>query len=184
MGVGYDLINDINARGTFMLTKEVLPHMEASGGGHVITMGPPIDLRMLPGKVGYCISKFSMTLVALGVAAEYQGKGIAGNALWPATMVESYATINFGMGDKSMWRKPSILSDAVMEIIQTPPNELTGRALIDEDFLRERGWKDEDFIKYRCDPNVEPPHLLKGEWNVEAGLASQGAKLRTPSSKL
>lgn len=106
--------------------------MLKQGYGHIITMSPPIDLSMLPGRIGYCISKFGMTLVAHGIGLELKGTGVACNALWPATMVESFATINFKLGDSAMWRKAAILSDACLQIVQEDPNIFTGNALIDE----------------------------------------------------
>jgi len=170
----YDLINQINTRATFYLTKLCLPIMLKQGYGHIITMSPPINLNMLGGKVAYCISKFGMTLVAHGLALEMKGKGIAINALWPATMVESYATINFNLGEKSLWRKGTIIADATAMILSEDPNEVSGNALIDEDYMRSRGIT--NFDKYRCDPNVEPPRIIElpSSWNV--GLVSDAKK--------
>jgi len=154
----YDLIKQINSRATFALTRLCLPHMMKQKHGHIINMSPPIDLEMLKGKVGYCISKFGMTLSALGVAQEMQDKGVAANSLWPATLVESYATINFNMGGStSLWRKPSILADAVLMIVHEDPYKFTGQQLIEEDYMRSRGIT--NFDKYRVDPNVEPPRM-------------------------
>eukprot|EP01096_Ripella_sp_DP13-Kostka_P016393 TRINITY_DN7972_c0_g1_i1.p2 TRINITY_DN7972_c0_g1~~TRINITY_DN7972_c0_g1_i1.p2 ORF type:complete len:328 (-),score=78.59 TRINITY_DN7972_c0_g1_i1:45-947(-) len=153
----YDLINDVNARATFACAKAVLPHMLRQKHGHIITMSPPLDLNMLKGRIGYCISKFGMTLVAHGLGVEVGGSGVACNALWPATMIESFATINFKLGDRSLWRKASILSDCCLLIAQEDPTSFTGHALIDEDYMRSRGIT--DFSEYRCDPNVEPPRI-------------------------
>jgi len=152
----YDLIHEINSRATFNLTRLCLPYMLKQNHGHIIVMSPPIDLNLLPGHVAYCISKFGMTMLAHGLAEEVRGKGVAINALWPATMVESYATINFNLGDKSSWRKASILADCVRLIVCEETN-FTGHALIDEDYLRSKGVK--SFEEYRCDPDVEPPRL-------------------------
>jgi len=165
----YDLINGVNARGTFACTRAVLPYMLKQGHGHIIVMSPPIDLSMLPGKVAYCISKFGMTMIAHGLAEEVRGHGVAINALWPATMVESYATINFQLGDPSLWRKASIISDCCLSIVSGDPEKLSGKALIDEDYLRTIGAT--DFSEYRCDPNVEPQRVTSTY--VEAGLVSE-----------
>lgn len=101
--------------------------------GHIITMSPPINLEMLPGKVAYCISKFGMTMIAHGLAKEVEGKGIAINALWPATIIESFASINFKLGARRLWRKASILSDCCLHLCSQDPNNcVTGQALIDE----------------------------------------------------
>ena len=100
-------------------------------------------------------------MVALGVAQENMGKGIAGNSLWPATIVESLASINFELGDRSMWRKATVLSDCVAAICSTPPDECTNQMLMDDDYLRQaQGFQDEDMVQYQCDPDAEPPPLL------------------------
>jgi len=146
----YDLVNQVNARASFILTRLCLPYMLKQKHGHVIVMSPPLDLAMVKGRVAYCISKFGMTLIAHGVGEEVRGKGVAVNALWPATIVESYATINFNLGDKSMWRKASIIADAVLMMVLEDPNTFTGQALIDEDYMKSRGIK--SFEQYRTDP--------------------------------
>ena len=160
----YDLITSINARGTFAITKACLPHMRKNGFGRIINMSPPIHLNSLADRTAYYISKFGMTLVALGVAQEYKGKGITGNTLWPATIIESLASINFKMMDSSNWRKATILADAVVSIV-AEPDTFTGNMLLDDVYLRSKGYTDADFVKYRCDPLVEPPRFLA----IEAG---------------
>ena len=86
----------------------------------------------MPGRIGYSISKFGMTLIAHGLGQELKGQGVACNALWPATMIESYATINFQLGSPSLWRKADIIADATLSILLEDPCEFTGNALIDE----------------------------------------------------
>ncbi|KAK3248536.1 hypothetical protein CYMTET_20021 [Cymbomonas tetramitiformis] len=173
----YDLITGINSRGTFAMTKMCLPHMAKNGWGRIVNMSPPIrlDPGTLAGHTGYYISKYGMTLVALGAAAEYDGKGITANSLWPATVVESLASKNFKLGDEAMWRKASIIADATMAII-SEEDTFTGHMLIDDTFLRYKGLEDKDFVKYRCDPNVEPPRVLDMEWSPEdsRGLFKRG----------
>ena len=154
----YDLIHGINSRAAFACTRAVLPTMLEGGFGHVLCYSPPISLEALPGKVGYCISKFGMTMLAHGLGAEMAGKPFSINALWPVTAVESQATINFGLGGPAMWRKPEILADATLAIVSKPPGQLTGQALLDEDLLRSEGVT--DFVQYRCDPAHEPPHIM------------------------
>jgi citronellol/citronellal dehydrogenase len=154
----YDLINQINSRGAFACTRACLPHILASGGGHVLVYSPPIDLSALPGKVAYCISKFGMTMLAHGLAGELRGQPFSINALWPATAIESFATINFQLGGPAMWRKPEIIADASLALVSKRPGQLSGEALIDEDFLRDEGVS--DFTKYRCDPDHEPPRIM------------------------
>lgn len=149
----FDLVMDVNARASFATAYHCLPHMKRQGWGHIINMSPPIDMRMVPGKVAYSISKFGMTLIAHGLAQELRDDNIAVNALWPATVIESQATINFGLGDRSNWRKASILSDATMAILGHQPSELSGEALIDEEILARVGVT--DFSGYLCEPGGE-----------------------------
>ena len=153
----FDLVMGVNARGAFACTRHALPAMLKQGFGHILMLSPPVEPAAGAGKVAYTLSKFGMTLVAQGVAEEVRGRGVAANALWPATMIDSQATIRWGLGDRSMWRKPEILADAMVAIFSKPPDTLTGQALIDEDFLRGEGVT--DFARYRCDPDREPPRI-------------------------
>lgn len=153
----FDLTMGVNARGAFACTYHVLPAMLKQGYGHILMMSPPVNVAGAAGKIGYAISKFGMTLIAHGLAGELEGKNVAANALWPATMIESYATINWGLGGAAQWRKADILADATLKIFAKEPKGFTGHALIDEDFLRAEG--ETDFVKYRCDPEHEPPKV-------------------------
>lgn len=158
----YDLITQINTRGSFAITSLCLPIMEKGGFGRVICMSPPIspDYRVFAGFTAYNISKFGMTMVAMGAAAEYEGKGITGHSLWPATVIESQASKNFQLGGRSMWRKAEILADAVLGLVSAP-DTYTGKQLIDDEYLQsEHGLTAEDLAIYRCDPAVEPPRAL------------------------
>ncbi|KAL1525266.1 hypothetical protein AB1Y20_020131 [Prymnesium parvum] len=168
----YDLITSINTRGAFAMTQACLPHMRRQGFGRVVTMSPPVssDVRLFDAKTAYNISKMGMTMVALGVAAEGRKFGVSANSLWPATVVESFASINFKLGEPSNWRKATILSDCVVKLA-CEPDDFTGHMLIDDEYLRARhGYTDGDFVKYRVDPNVEPPRLLaetSAEWSAD-----------------
>src|SRR5688572_27946322 len=153
----FDLVMGVNARGAFGCTYHLLPAMISQGYGHILMMSPPVDVKGSAGKIAYAISKFGMTLIAHGLAEEVADKNVACNALWPATMIESYATINWGLGTPALWRKPEILADATLRIFAREPATFTGHALIDEDFLRAEG--ETDFTKYRCDPASEPPAI-------------------------
>jgi citronellol/citronellal dehydrogenase len=153
----FDRVMSVNARGAFACTREVLPAMLAQEYGHILMMSPPVDVTAATGKIAYAVSKFGMTLIAHGLAGELAGRNVACNALWPATLIESYATINFSIGNPSLWRRPDILADAALRIFAKPPASFTGHALIDEDFLREEGVS--DFAPYRCDPEHEPPRV-------------------------
>uniref|UniRef100_A0A6C0EI99 SDR family NAD(P)-dependent oxidoreductase n=1 Tax=viral metagenome TaxID=1070528 RepID=A0A6C0EI99_9ZZZZ len=158
----YDLINDINCRGSFMVSKFGIPLMLESGGGHIITMSPPLaqniaELKTLKNKIAYMISKWGMTFGALGIAEEYSEKGIAVNTLWPMTAIESYAVKNNNLGDERIWRKQDIMVDVVNHIVDENPNKFTGNQLVDELYLRKKGVT--DFSKYQCITGSEPPPL-------------------------
>lgn len=153
----FDLVMGVNARAAFLCSRAVLPAMIARGWGHVINMSPPLDLAMVPGRVAYAISKLGMTLLTHGLAAEVRPHNVAVNSLWPVTIIESQASINWGLGKAEMWRKPDILVDCVLRIVQKVPSNLTGQSLLDEDFLRAEGVT--DFGSYSCVPGAEPPRL-------------------------
>jgi citronellol/citronellal dehydrogenase len=165
----YDLVNDVNCRATFACTRACLPHILAGGGGHVLVFSPPVDLRVLAGRVAYLISKFGMTMLAHGLAEEMTGKPFSINALWPVTAVESAATITFQLGTPEMWRKPEILADACLALVTKPPGQITGKALFDEGVLRDEGVT--DFSKYQCVPGCEPPPMVPTDL-PDAGLVN------------
>lgn len=153
----FDLVMGVNARGGHLLCHHALPHLEASGGGHVLMMSPPMVIDAVPGKSAYMISKLGMTLTAMAVAAEHGHKGIAANALWPETLVESAATINYRIGNRQLWYKAELVADAAMAVLRRAPAERSGQALLCMQVLREAGVT--DFVPYRCDPDHEPPVL-------------------------
>ena len=144
----YDLMWEVNVRASYLCTYYCLPHMIAGGWGHIINCSPPITTEANPGYICYMTTKMGMTRLAIGVAAEHLKDNVAANALWPATPIESQATINWGLGSREQWRSPDILCDAAMEILKSEPKKLTGRQLIDEEFLRERGWSQERIDSY------------------------------------
>jgi citronellol/citronellal dehydrogenase len=162
----YDLMWQVNVRGTYLCMYYALPHLVENGWGHIITFGPPISTEANPGYVCYMTTKMGMTRLAIGVAAEHAEDNVASNALWPATPIESYATLNWGsekMGTPEQWRSPEILCDAAMEILESEPKELTGRQLIDEEFLRERGWSQDRLNSYWLgDGPPEDPMWIDG----------------------
>jgi citronellol/citronellal dehydrogenase len=153
----FDLVMGVNARAAFACTHHALPAMRAQRFGHVLMLSPPVEPAAAAGKIAYAISKFGMTLIAQGLAGEVRDDNVAANALWPATMIESQATIGWNLGDRTMWRTPEILADAMTLIFAKEPRSFTGHALIDEEFLRAEGVT--DFVRYRCDPAHEPPHV-------------------------
>jgi citronellol/citronellal dehydrogenase len=153
----FDLVVGVNARASFLTCRAVLPAMIERRWGHIINMSPPIDLKVVPGKVAYFISKFGMTLVSHGLAEEVRDKNIGVNSLWPVTIIESQASINWKMGNPSMWRKPDILVDCVLRLVQKEPTAITGKAILDEDFLQDEGVT--DFSGYACVPGTTPPRI-------------------------
>jgi citronellol/citronellal dehydrogenase len=147
----YDLMWQINTRGPYLCALHALPHMVERRWGHIVNCSPPITDQPNPGYACYMTTKMGMTRLALGIAAEHRGDNVAANSLWPATPVESLATINWGtdkMGRPDQWRTPEILTDALVQIVTTEPRQLTGRQLVDEAFLRERGWSDAQIGTY------------------------------------
>lgn len=159
-GKRFDLVMAVNARAAFLCSRAVLPHMIKQDWGHIINMSPPLDLGFVPGRIAYCISKFGMTLLTHGLAAEVRPHKIAVNSLWPRTIIESQASINWKMGDRRHWRKPEILVDCVKRIVKKEPLQLTGQALIDEEFLRSEGIT--DFSQYSCVPGEQPTTIVSG----------------------
>lgn len=159
----FDLVMGVNARAAFACSHAVLPAMLRQGRGCIVNMSPPLDLSLVPGRVAYAISKLGMTLLTVGLAEEVRDKGVSVNSLWPVTVIESQASINHRLGTPEQWRKPDILVDCVLRLAERP--DVTGRALLDEDFLRECGVS--DFGGYACVPGARPPRLswaaLKGE---------------------
>lgn len=156
----YDLINSVNSRGTFLMTRLCLPHMEKGGYGRVITMSPPINPSNAGTHTAYLISKWGMTLTAMGVAHEYKGQNITGNSLWPATVIESQASINFKLGTRANWRKATILVDCVLGIIADGTN---GEMLFDEDYLLSKGFSMGDLEKYACVPGGKLVYIKKAD---------------------
>jgi citronellol/citronellal dehydrogenase len=147
----YDLMLDINARGTFSLTSLALPELSRSPHAHVLTLSPPLnpDRRWLRDHAPYTISKYAMTMLTLGVAEAQRDAGIAANCLWPRTLIATAAVQNLLGGDQSMAgsRTPEIVADAAHQILIQPPRECTGNTFIDDEVLRDAGVT--DFEQYR-----------------------------------
>jgi citronellol/citronellal dehydrogenase len=153
----FDLIMGINVRASFVLAHAALPHMIKNRWGHLVMMSPPVDPSAVAHHGAYAVSKFGMTMIAQAIAMEAREHNVTAHALWPATAVESYATMNFGLGGPEIWRKADILADAVVALLVREPSARMGRAWIDEELLRSEGVT--DFSKYQCVPGVEPPHF-------------------------
>jgi citronellol/citronellal dehydrogenase len=131
----FDLMMSINVRAAYVASYYALPHMIKQKWGHVLNMCPRLSLDASPGRVAYMISKLGMARLAIGLAAEHKNDNIAANALWPRTIIESQASINWKMSDRSQWRTPEILCDASLAIFAQEPRTSTGNQWIDEDAL-------------------------------------------------
>jgi citronellol/citronellal dehydrogenase len=148
----FDLMHQINARGTFMVSKHAIPHLLKAESPHILMLSPPLDMKekWFAAHTGYTMAKFGMSLVVLGLAGELRGK-VAVNALWPRTTIATSAVKNLLGGEKlmSMSRTPEILADAAYAIFHKPKS-FTGNFLLDDTFLSGEGVT--DFDKYRADP--------------------------------
>ena len=135
--------------------------MNKNNYGHIIMHSPPLtDINMMEtyhNKTAYMISKYGMTMAALGIASEYKDTNIAANSIWPSTAIESEAVKQNNLGTKHVWRKPDIISDAIVKILQENPKTFTGNQLIDEEYLKSKGVT--NFDKYQCISGFEPPKL-------------------------
>jgi citronellol/citronellal dehydrogenase len=148
----YDLMQDINTRGTFVVSKACIPHLKRVENPHILTLSPPISLepRWLGGHVAYTIAKYGMSLCALGFAEELRGDGVASNALWPRTLIATAAVQNLLGGDAAMARarRPELYADAAYAVVTRPSRECTGNTLLCEDVLADEGITDLDRYAY------------------------------------
>ena len=150
----YDLMQAINTRGTFMVSKYAIPHLVKAANPHILMNSPPLDMqeKWFAGSTGYSIAKFGMSLVVLGLSGELRDKGIAVNALWPRVTIATAAIKNLLGGERvmRMSRKPEIMADAAYAVFLKPARSFTGHFLIDDSFLAGEGVS--DFEKYRAAP--------------------------------
>jgi len=153
----FDLMHQINTRGTFMASKLAVPFLEKSDNPHILMLSPPLDLKekWFAGHTAYSMAKYGMSLVVLGLAGELRRKGVAVNALWPRTTIATSAIKNLLGGDAMMRasRTPDILADAARLIFLKDARSFTGHFLIDDTFLFDSGVRDLD--RYRVDPTVD-----------------------------
>ncbi|MDN5757799.1 MAG: SDR family oxidoreductase, partial [Tomitella sp.] len=142
----YDLMQDINCRGAFLLAKTALPHLRKSSAAHILSLSPPINLnpRWAGESLGYTIAKYGMSLVTLGLAEELRDDGIAANSLWPRTTIGTAAVANILGGDELMARSrsPRIVADSAWAILTRDPRTCTGNFFIDDEVLAEEGQDD------------------------------------------
>ena len=153
----FDLMHQINARGTFVVSKWAIGYLEKAANPHILMISPPLDMKekWFAPHTAYSMAKFGMSLVVLGLAGELRPKGIAVNALWPRTVIATAAVQNLLGGETMMQRarKPEIMADAAYAIFSKPAREFTGRFLIDDSFLAENGIR--DFAHYAVDPTQQ-----------------------------
>ncbi|MGI9386551.1 MAG: SDR family oxidoreductase [Methyloligellaceae bacterium] len=150
----FDLMHQVNTRGTYMVSKYCLPHLKRSANPHILMLSPPPDMtpKWFAGHIAYSIAKYGMSLCVLGLAPELQPHGVAVNALWPRTTIATAAIQNIVGGDKMMQasRTPDIMADAAHIILTKPSDEFTGNFCIDDTLLAEHGVT--EFDRYRVNP--------------------------------
>jgi citronellol/citronellal dehydrogenase len=153
----FDLMHEINTRGTFACSQACLPHLKKAANPHILNLSPPLNMeeRWFAPHVAYTMAKFGMSMCVLGMAGELRRDGVAVNALWPKTVIATAAVQNLLGGDASVTRsrKPSIVGDAAHWILTRPSRTYTGRFAIDEDVLRAAGVT--DFDQYAFAPNAD-----------------------------
>jgi citronellol/citronellal dehydrogenase len=151
----FDLMHQINARGTFVVSKTAIPYLTKSANPHILMMSPPLDMKekWFAPHSAYSMAKFGMSMVVLGLAGELREQGIAVNALWPRTLIATAAVENLLGGQDMMkrGRKPQIVADAAYAIFAKPARQFTGNFVIDDTFLAANGVT--DFEHYRVDPS-------------------------------
>jgi len=162
----YDLMHQVNGRGTFLVTQKCLPHLEKSDNPHILVLSPPLDMRGMwfGPHVAYTSAKYQMSLCVLGWGEEFKGR-IAANAFWPRTAVATAAISNVLAGEEAMkqCRKPEILAETAYRVLTKPAKDFTGNFLIDDTFLYSEGVT--DFEQYSVSPGTEllPDFFVPGE---------------------
>ncbi len=152
----YDLMQDVNVRGTFLLSRAAVPVLRDSANPHILSLSPPLNItpRWLGAHTGYTLAKYGMTMVTLGLAAEFADDGIAANTLWPRTTIATAAVQNVLGGDQLMKvsRTPEIYADAAYQVMLQPSRGYTGQTLVVEDVLEAAGVT--DFSRYAAVPGT------------------------------
>lgn len=158
----YDLMQGVNVRGTFMLSRAAVPILREAENPHILSLSPPLNLspRWLGGHTGYTLAKYGMTMATLGIGAEFAKDGIAANTLWPRTTIAT-AAVQFALGGDQMMkvsRTPEIYADAAYEVVTKPSRDYTGQTLIVEDVLEAAGVT--DFSRYAAVPGTPDDQLF------------------------
>lgn len=162
----YDLMHEINVRGTFLMSQACIPFLKKSTHAHILTLSPPLDMqaKWFENHIAYTMSKYGMSMVAFGLAAELRENKISVNALWPKTTIATAAVQNLLGGDAIMRRSryPAIVADAAAAILNRDPSMGTGQFFLDEDVLRSEGI--DHFDQYAVDPTAElaPDLFIEG----------------------
>ena len=153
----FDLMMDIEVRGTFFMSKACIPHLKKSSNGHILNLSPPLNLnpKWFSQHLAYTIAKYGMSMIVYGLAEELKPHKIAANGLWPKTTIATAAVQNLLGGDflMQMSRKPEIVADAAYQILTQPSTDCTGNFFIDEEVLIKAGIT--DFKKYAVNPQQE-----------------------------
>lgn len=153
----FDLMHDINVRGTFFVTKTCIPYLKRSSNAHILTLSPPLNIKpkWFAGHLAYTLTKYNMSMMAIGWAAELKQYNIASNALWPRTTIDTAAVRNLLGGEAlaKMSRTPEILADAAFYILSKPSTQCTGNCFIDEEVFAAEGITDLD--KYSVVPGAQ-----------------------------
>lgn len=153
----FDLMYQVNTRAVMVCSQAALPYLKQSQNPHILSLSPPLNMneKWLAVHAPYTISKYGMSMLTLGMHQEFEKYGISVNALWPRTIIAT-AAIEFSLGGRELFsraRTPAIMADAAYAILTTPRRELSGRLLIDEQILTERGVR--DFEQYRVEPSSD-----------------------------
>ena len=176
----FDLMHQINARGTFVVSKWAIGYLEKAANPHILMISPPLDMKekWFAPHTAYSMAKFGMSLVVLGLAGELRSKGIAVNALWPRTVIATAAVQNLLGGDAMMRRarKPEIVADAACALFTKPAREFTGRFLIDDSFLAENGVRDFDRYRVNQEHELAPDFFVPECPSPPAGVFIGGRK--------
>jgi citronellol/citronellal dehydrogenase len=142
----FDLMQQINTRGTFLVSKTCIPHLRQAANPHILNLAPPLDMeaKWFKGHVAYTMAKFGMSMCTLGMSAEFAKDGVAVNSLWPLTAIDTAAVRNLLGGETvaAMSRSPAIMADAAHAVLTKPSREVTGNFFIDEEVLRAEGVSD------------------------------------------
>jgi citronellol/citronellal dehydrogenase len=163
----YDLMQDVNTRGTFLLSRTCVPYLREADNPHVLTLSPPLSLdpKWYGGHLAYTLAKFGMSMCTVGMSAEHAEAGIAFNSLWPRTIIATAAVQNLLGGDAAMARsrRPEIVADAAHHILTRPARETTGTFFIDDEVLAEAGVTDLSPYAYVADAELQVDLFLDGQ---------------------